>query len=174
VFAGSHPSQRLRAILETSFWVVADRAEVAANVFDLFELVVPSPVESEIMAVEAGFPGREYPYATLFRRLRSQMHDPPPDPPAPLPILGAGEAAANPLAERLSAWLLINERKGAAYARGLGLYVVTVPTFIVTLRARGTISNRTARRKLALITPVTAPAFISEALEILDLLEATG
>ena len=68
---------RIHAVLDTSFWVAAYRAEVAANCLDLFEIIVPRAVEAELLAVQASAPGREYPYATLFRHLRQQMSDPP-------------------------------------------------------------------------------------------------
>ena len=65
-------SARPLAVLDTSFWTLAYRAEVAANCLDLFQIVVPRAVESEIRAIQADAPRREYPYATLFRHLRDK------------------------------------------------------------------------------------------------------
>lgn len=163
-------STRPQAILETSFWVAACRAEAAANCLDFFDLVVPIEVEAEIRAPQPDFPSREYLYTTLFRQLRDKMRDPPEDAPPPLRVLGKGEAAAIPLAQSLSAVLLINEYRGAEYAKNLGLQVVTVPSFIVALRNFDLISDRAARRKLELIAPITAPAYIREAQQLLDAL----
>lgn len=164
------PDTRLRAVLETSFWVAAHRAEVAANSFDFFAMVVPAAVQEEILATQVGHPFREYPYATLFRQLRHRMIDPPADSPPAISRFGPGEAAAIALAGSLPAILLINEHPDAQYARNLGIPVVTVPSFIVTLRGLDLISDRAARRKLELIGPVTSPRYITEARQFLDYL----
>lgn len=144
-------SGRVPAVLDTSFWVAAYRAEIAANSLDLFEIVVPRAVEAEIMAVQAAAPRREYPYATLFRHLRDRMRSAPAQLTDPLPLFGPGEAEAIALARELGVLLLINEHRAADYARNLGTLVVTVPAVIVALRAEDVISDRAARRKLALI-----------------------
>ena len=162
---------RIPAVLETSFWIAAYRAEVVANSLDLFEIVVPRAVEDEILAAPAGAPRREYPYATLFRHLRAQMTDPPSSPPEPLAIFGAGEAEAIPLARQLAIALLVNERRAATYAANLGIPTVTVPAVIVALHAQEIISDRAARTKLALIRPITAPSIIEEASRALDALQ---
>jgi hypothetical protein len=47
---------RVLAVLDTSFWVAAYRAEVAANCLDLFEIVVPHAVEAEIRSVQVVAP----------------------------------------------------------------------------------------------------------------------
>ena len=41
---------RIPAVLDTSFWVLAYRAEIAANCLDLFDIIVPKAVAVEIMA----------------------------------------------------------------------------------------------------------------------------
>ncbi|MGH2457648.1 MAG: hypothetical protein ACRDIY_02140 [Chloroflexota bacterium] len=84
------------------------------------------------------------------------MVDPPADRPAGLPVFGAGEAEAIALAERLQAVILVNERCAAKYALNLGIDVVTVPSLIVAHRALEIISDRAARKKLALIAPIAA------------------
>lgn len=147
---------------------------MVANLFDSFLVLVPAAVEAEIMARPVGAPAvREYPYQTLFRQLRGRMQDEPADAPPPLPILGSGEASAISLAQYLHSQhqrvtLLINEHRGAVHARNVGLPVLAVPTFVVVLRSRGIISDRAARRKLQLITPITAATYISHALRLLD------
>lgn len=165
---------RTLAVLDTSFWTIAYRAEVAANCLDLFQIVVPRAVEAEIRAVQADAPRREYPYATLFRLLRDKMVDPPRDAPAPLSRFGAGEAAAIPLAQSLGAHLLINERPASAYAVSLGLIVVRVSDVVVALRLRDVISDRAARRKLDLIAQNTAHEPVAEARRVLDRLASAG
>lgn len=162
------------SVLDTSFWTNAHRAEVLANCFQLFRIVVPRAVESEILARQADAPAREYPYATLFRLLRGQMLDPPINSPAPLGRFGVGEAAAITLAQALDASLLINERRAAAYAASLGIAIVTVPAVIVTLRLAGTIGDRAARRKLELIEGNTAQELVADARRVLDQLTLTG
>jgi predicted nucleic acid-binding protein len=164
------PSQKVRAVFDTSFWTGAHRADVIADCFDLFELVVPRAVEGEIRSVQADQPRREYPYATLFRRLRSQMYDPPDDWPGPLQQFGAGEAEAIALARHLGLRLLINEHRGAQFALRLEIVVITVADVIVALRIREVISDRAARRKLSLIEPITTGAIIADALRALDAL----
>jgi predicted nucleic acid-binding protein len=156
------------AVLDTSFWTNGYRAEVIANCFDLFQIVVPREVEGEILAPQTGAPTREYPYATLFRHLRSRMLDPPDNAPSSLGRFGAGEAAAITLAQALDASLLINERRAAAYAESLGIAVVTVPAVIVALRLGGIISDRAARRKLELIEENTAQRLVVDARRVLD------
>ena len=116
----------LRAVLETSFWMAAYAAEVAANCFDFFELIVPTAVEDEIRRPQAGSPQREYAYATLFRQLRHRMIDPPAEAPPRLHLFGPGEADATALAQSSGAWLLINEHRGAQYARRAQIATVTV------------------------------------------------
>jgi predicted nucleic acid-binding protein len=162
------------SVLDTSFWTNAYRAEVVANCFDLFQIVVPRAVEIEIRAPQAGAPAREYPYATLFRHLRDKMLDPPANAPLPLSRFGAGEAAAITLAQALDASLLINEHRAAAYAESLGIAVVTVPAVVVTLRLRDVISDRAARRKIDLIENNTAHELVAEARRVLDRLASAG
>lgn len=164
-------TDRVLAVLDTSFWVLAYRAEIAANCLDLFEIVVPKAVEEEIVAGQPGVTAREYPYSTLFRHLEHEMRSPTVDV-TPLSAFGPGEAAAIALAAELNAVLLINERPGLQYARNLGLDVASVPSVIVLLRSQGVISDRAARRKLALIAPNTAAAIIDEAARTLDLLSS--
>ena len=159
---------RVQAVLETSFWTAAYRAEVAANSLDLFAIIVPRAVEAEIRSARPSAPRREHPYSTLFRHLRSQMADPPTRDRDPLPIFGAGEAEAIPLALQLGIPLLINEYRGAQHAMRTGITIVTVPSVIVVLRAQDVISDRAARRKLELIEPITAASFISDARRALD------
>ena len=83
---------RGRAVLETSFWTAAYRAEIAANCLDLFEIVVPRAVEAEIRSIDPADPRREYPSTTLFRHLRGQLLDPPPEVPTPLARFGPGRS----------------------------------------------------------------------------------
>jgi len=161
---------RILAVLDTSFWIAAYRAEVVANSLDLFDMVVPRAVEAEILVVQAAAPRREYLYATLFRHLRVQMTNSPAIAPAPLHLFGAGEAEAIPLAQHLGAALFINERRGATYAANLNIPVVTVPAVIVALCAETIISDRAARTKLALIQPITAQDIINDALRALGTL----
>lgn len=161
---------RGRAVLETSFWTAAYRAEIAANCLDLFEIVVPRAVEAEICSVDPADPRREYPYTTLFRHLRGQLLDPPPQVPTPLARFGPGEAEAIALAHDLGLDLLINEHRAGGYAANLGIAVVTVPAVIVLLRAEGIISARAAARKLDLIDPITARRMIEHARRAIDAL----
>ena len=163
------PAARVLAVLDTSFWVLAYRAEIAANCLDLFDIVVPNAVTQEILAGQSGAIGREYPYATLFRHLQHQLHTPDVQV-TPLGVFGSGEAEAIALAAELKAVLLINERAGLQYARNLGLDVASVPAVIVLLRAQGVISDRAARRKLSLISANTAPTILDEASRALDVL----
>jgi len=157
------PDRVARAVLETSFWVAAHRAEVAANCFDLFEMVVPRAVEAEILARQEDSSQREYPYATLFCHLRPRMVDPPVPAPPSLSVLGPGEAEAIPLALHLDAILLINERRGARLAADFGVDVLTVPGLIVALRSRGVVGDRAAQRKLDLIAAITSGRMIAHA-----------
>jgi len=155
-------------VLDTSFWIGAYRAEVAANCLDYFEIVVPRAVEGEIRSVQEENPAREYPHATLFRQLRSQMRDPPLAPHPSRSVLGAGEAEAIAIAAGLGSALLINEGRGARYAANRGITVVTVPGMVVALRARNVISDRAARSKLELIESITPRTMIAEAVSALD------
>jgi predicted nucleic acid-binding protein len=159
-------------VLDTSFWVLAYRAEIAANCLDIFDIVVPDAVADEILSRDSRAPTREYPYATLFRHLQNQlrMSDIEVE---PIPLFGRGEAEAIALAAQLGAVLLINERPGAHYAQNLGLLVATVPSVIVLLRAQGIISDNAARQKLKLISANTAPNIIDQATLALDGLSAS-
>jgi hypothetical protein len=156
-------------VLETSAWVAACRAELAANLFDLFRLVVPEAVADEVSARDPAFPLREYPYATLFRHLAGRMTLVPADTaPPPLPLFGAGEAAAIARARARGAVLLVNERPAADYAANLGVAVVTVPTVVVRLHLGSVISRRAAHRKLDLLAGMTTPGYIDEARRLVD------
>ena len=169
----SERPNRILAVLDTSFWVLAYRAEIAANCLDMFDIVVPKAVAQEIMAGEAGRATREYPYATLFRHLQHELRTSDVEV-APLDIFGPGEAEAIALAAQLGALLLINEQPGIQYARNVGLDVATVPAVIVLLRSQGVIGDRAARRKLGLIAANTAPPIIDEASRTLDALLGDG
>jgi predicted nucleic acid-binding protein len=96
------------------------------------------------------------------------MADPPDPGPRPLPLFGAGEAEAIALAAHLGVRLLINERPAAQFAARMGVTCFTVPSLVVALRARDVISARAARRKLALIEPITARPFLDDARRALD------
>ncbi len=155
-------------MLDTSAWIAAYRAEVAANLLDLFRLVVPA-VAAEIAARDPAFPSREYPYATLFRNLCDRMTVVPATAgPPPLAVFGPGEAAALALAREQGLLVLINEWRAAEHAANLGLRVATIPTVIVRLHLAEVISRRAAQRKLDLIAPITATAYIDEARRLID------
>jgi predicted nucleic acid-binding protein len=155
-------------VLDTSAWVAAYRAEVAANLLDLFRLVVPDAVANEIAARDPAFPSREYPYASLFRHLRHRMTVVPASAVPPLPAFGSGEAAALALAQKHRWLVLVNEWRAAEYAVNLGLEVVTIPTVIVRLHLAGVISRRAAHRKLDLISSITTGAYLDEARRLVD------
>jgi predicted nucleic acid-binding protein len=165
----SQQPDRPLAVLDTSFWVLAYRAEIAANCLDLFDIVVPRAVAQEILAPQASSPTREYPYATLFRHLQHELRTSDVEV-TPLDVFGPGEAEAIALALRLGAVLLINEQPGVHYARNMGLDVATVPAVIVLLRARRVISDSAGRRELALIAANTALPIIEDATRALDAL----
>jgi predicted nucleic acid-binding protein len=154
-------------VLDTSFWVAGYRAEIVANCLDLFTIVVPTSVEAEIRSIQATAPHREYPYATLFRHLRTHMADPPVAVISPLSRFGHGEAEAIPLALHLNAALLINEHRAARYASSLNVNVVTVPAVIVALLDQDLISKRAAQRKLQVIESITASHLIDGALAVI-------
>ena len=111
-----YPPRRLpRAVLDPSAWLAAYPAEVAANLVDLFRLVVPEAVVAQIVATDPVFPSREYAYATLFRHLRGQMTVVPARAsPSPLSVFGPGEAAALTLAQEQGLLVLINEWRAAS------------------------------------------------------------
>jgi predicted nucleic acid-binding protein len=156
-------------VLDTSAWVAAYRAEVAANLLDLFRMVVPQAVIDEVAARDPAFPAREYPYATLFRHLAERMTVvPAAEAPEPLPVFGAGEAAALALARGRGCLVLVNEWRAAEHAANLGLRVVTIPTVIVRLHMAGVISRRAAHRKLDLIGPITSAGYLDEARRLVD------
>jgi predicted nucleic acid-binding protein len=165
-------ARRVQAVLDTSFWVVAYRAEIAANCLDLFDVVVPGAVEAEIQANDPLVPRGEFPYATLFRHLRDKMTDPPDPEPLPLGDLGPGEAAAISLARHLGTALLVNERRALKIARNLGLAAIAIPETIVGVHHRGVISGQAARRKLTLIEHNTAADVLQPAFEALAALGA--
>lgn len=162
------PRVRPRAVLDTSAWVAAHRATVAANLFDLFNLYVPQTVADEIMAGNPAFPTWEFPYATLFRILRPRVTIVPADAVTPLSSLDAGEAAALALAQAQQALVLVNEWRAIERATGLGLQPVTVPTVIVRLHLAELISRRAAHRKLDLIERITAESYIRDARHRID------
>jgi predicted nucleic acid-binding protein len=165
------PRSKVLAVVDTSFWVAACRADVAANCLDLFDIVVPVAVEAEILSRPESTPQREYPYATLFRHLRTQMRDAPAYVSTTVHRFGRGEAEALGLAAQLGATLLINERPAAEYALQIPIPIVTVPEVVVALVANGVISLRAAGRKLDLIEGLTSPRFIAKARRGLGLFE---
>lgn len=160
---------RVPAVLETSFWVLAYRAEIAAICFDVFDITVLAAVEAEITSVPTSGSTREYPYAALFRVLRNRFHKADTDVP-PLPGFGRGEAEAIAAAAKSDALLLINESRAARYARNMGVDVASVPSAIVLLRSQNLLSDRAARTKLKLIASNTAAAILKDAVQALDLL----
>ena len=155
-------------MLDTSAWVAAYRAEVAANLLDLFRLIVPEAVANEIAARDPAFPAREYPHASLFRHLRHRMTVVPASAGLPLPAFGPGEAAALALAQQHRWLVLVNEWRAVEHAGNLGLVVVTIPTVIVRLHLAGVISRRAVHRKLDLISSITTRAYIDEARRLVD------
>ena len=149
--------------------MAANRCEVAANLLDLFRLVVPQAVVNEIETRDPAFPLREYPYATLFRHLRHHMDVvPAAESPPPLNVFGPGEAAALALALDRGYLVLVNERRAASHAANLGLRVITIPAVIVRLHLGGVISRQAAHRKLTLAAQVTTPAHVAKAREMVD------
>lgn len=165
-------TQRITAVLDTSYWVMAWRADVAANCLDLFQIIPPKDVESEIYERDPLVPAGEFPYATLFRHLRDKMTDPPKREPPPLKSFGRGEAAAIALASELKVSLLVNEAKAMKYASNIGLIAITVPATVVVLFRTGVISSKAAWRKLELLQGNTAAEIIGDAAAALSALGA--
>ena len=162
------PLEHPVAVLETSFWIAAHRAEVAVNTLDVFTIVVPRAVEAELVSRQANHPAREYPYSTLFRHLRDKLLDPPLPGPPPLRVLGPGEADAIAVGQYLEARLLINERKGLVVARGMDVATLTVPELIAALMLRDVISRRAALRKLDLIIPITSRDLLEDVRRVIE------
>jgi len=176
--SGSEQPRPPLAVLETSFWTVAYKGELVATILDYFTLIVPAAVGAEISARSTRYPAREYPDQTLFRQLRARIQEEPPDMPPPLNVFGPGEAAAIALAQHVDqrgvpVTLLVNEGRATAYARNLRLSVLTVPSFIVALCSRGTISDCAARIRLRRIAPNTPADYIQQAELVLDTLRAS-
>lgn len=155
--------RRPAAVLDTSAWVAAHRAQVAANLFDLFMLLVPEAVADEIAARHPAFPSWEFPHATLFRILRPRMRILGADEVTPLPIPGPGEAAALAVAQARRALVLVNEWRAVEYATDLGLQTITIPTVIVRLHLAGVMSRAAAEAKLSAISNMTTRSYIDEA-----------
>jgi predicted nucleic acid-binding protein len=163
---------RQRAVLETSFWTVGFKVGLIGYVLGVFEVVVPAAVEQEILQPDRVYPDRLYPDTALFQQLRPLLSNPPMAEPPPLPMFGGGEAAAIPLAQELQAALLVNDRRPAAFARNLGVAVVTVPDMIVILRSRELVPDHMARAMLAASQQHgTSPQLVSAAAALSSLLD---
>jgi len=158
-------------VLDTSFWTVGVKVGLIGYALRLFEVVVPAAVERELNEPDRWFPGRLYPDTALFQQLRPLMADPPAEEPPPLTVFGGGEAAI-PLAQRLQARVLINDRRPAVFARNLGLIVCTIPDVIVLLRSQELIADHMA---LAMIATSerhgTSPVLASAARQVLAFLQ---
>jgi predicted nucleic acid-binding protein len=159
------------AVLDTSFWTVGFKAGVLGYALKLYRIVVPRQVEQEIRIPDRRYPQRVYPDTALFDEVRHLLLSPPtPEPPA-IARFGAGEAAAIPLAETLNATLLINDRRPAEYARGLGIRVTTLPGLIVLARSRDYVATHVAEAMLRTCTQHgTSPALVQEASLVLSAL----
>lgn len=139
------------------------RTELAPFLLDRYAVWVPEAVREEILAPDRRYPRREYGYQGLFRYLAVHMQVPPAPGPEPIPRFGPGEAAAIALARAHGKGLLINEARAAEYARSIGVRVLTVPGFVVTLAIAGTLSPSAASEKLRLIEPNTAASLVARA-----------
>jgi predicted nucleic acid-binding protein len=137
----------------------------------LYDVIVPKAVADEIMRPDPMYPQRVYPDRALFEQMLPQMNGTPEDEPTPLRLFGPGEAAAIPLAQRLDCRVLINDRRAAAFARNLGLIVLTVPDVIVVVRSWELLPDHVARALLqAGERHGTSPILVAGAMRALDVM----
>lgn len=78
----------------------------------------------------------------------------------PIPGFGLGERHAIGLAQALACELLINDYRPYKAARELGLLTVSVPEFLLMLRAAGLISRQKALVLLEALEATTADALM--------------
>lgn len=157
-------------MLDTSFWTVGFKVGILGYALGAFEIIVPAAVERELRAPDVAYPSRIYPETALYDQLRPQLLQPADLEPEPLPLFGAGEAAAIALARQTPGTiLLINDARPAMHARNLGLAVVSVPSMIVIARVRELVPDHVARALLsAAERHGTSPAVVAAAASILD------
>jgi predicted nucleic acid-binding protein len=164
-------------VLDTSFWTVGFKVGILGYALKLYGIVVPGQVEQEIRTPDRRYPQRLYPDTALFDQVRRLLLSPPtPEPPA-IARFGVGEAAAIPLAETLGATLLINDRRPAEYARGLGIRVITAPGMVVLARSQEFVATHVAEAMLRTCAQHgTSPALVQEASLVLSalLVERSG
>ena len=155
--------KKQEAVLDTSFWVLAHRADVLAFLFRFFAVVVPSAVQTEIQARDPRYPQRVYGYQELFSLMKQQGVLTIRDPVQPLGQFHAGEAAALALALEENMWLLVNEQSALRFARQHGLKALTVPEFTVYLYEIELLSLRSVQDKLDMISANTGKALMDAA-----------
>ena len=163
---------KARAVLETSFWTVAFRAQVLPYALLDFDMVVPAAVTRELLFTDRRVPARLYPAAALFTSIHPSLPAPPDPEPAPIPMFWPGEAAAIALAQALPGHvLLINDDRPAACARNLGVPVMTVPESIVRACSGGRVAKHMAHAQLRdCERHGTSPRLVEMARSIIDAL----
>src|SRR5207253_6855659 len=132
------------ANVDTSFWTLGFKVGLLGYAMKGYHIMVPRQVDDEIRTPDHRYPPRLYADTALFEQVRELLLDPPDPAPPPIDRLGAGEAAAIPLALHLRATLLINERRASQYARSLGIGVVTTPGMIVLARSAELVATHVA------------------------------
>lgn len=158
------------AVMDTSFWVLGHRVDVLSYLFRFFEVFVPHPVRSEVLAPDPRHPHRLYGYQEMFNLLEAQGAICVRDPTEALHLFHAGEAAALALAQETGWWLLINEQRALRFARQGSIKAVTVPELIVYLYQARSLSYRSASAKLDGIASNTGRQVIQAARQTLAIL----
>jgi hypothetical protein len=141
--------QKVKAVLDTSFWIHSFRSGLFAYLFDYLDVYVPEAVAREAMPTIPSLPTVVLPNVQLFRLLVrvnlihvKKLVDVPPL------AFHVGETEAIALAQQREYVLLIDDYEPFMYATQHGIQTLCLADFVVQLNHDKVITLQMARKHL--------------------------
>lgn len=162
----------IAAVLDTSFWINAYRAELYQYLPRHFDVHYCSEVRDEIERPDPRHPLVIYPDTQAFRLMCHGGFLHPKDPARHVKLFGRGESLAIALAEQESWVLLIDDMAPFKYAsNSLGLKAITSPTFMLHLFASGEFTYKGAIERLSRLENAISRELLDPVRRTIDLIE---
>ena len=163
---------RIPAVLDTSFWINAYRAELYQYLPRYFELFYCSGVQAEIERPDPRHPLVIYPDTQAFRLMCQGGVLNRRDPASCNRLFGLGESQALALSEQEGWVILVDDFAPFSYASStLNLKAISTPAFLLHLFSQGEFSYKGATERLARLEKSVAAGLLEPVRETVEVLE---
>jgi len=157
--------QKVKAVIDTSFWIHSYRSGLFAYLFDYLDIYVPEAVAHEAMPTIPSLPTVVLPNVQLFKLLvRANLIHVKTLTDVPSLAFHVGETEAIALAQQSGYALLIDDYEPFMYATQHGIQTLCLADFVVQLNYDKVITLQMARKHLEALKNELRDSLITRAL----------